>query len=103
MVDYLTNTLGVNVPITPGILPILSSAQIKRFGALCGASLPQSLLAKLDQLGDDDEAVTDFGIEYASKQCEALLAGGAPGLHLYSLNRSKAVLGIVRNLGLVDR
>ena len=103
MVDYLTNTLGVNVPITPGILPILSSAQIKRFSALCGASLPEPLLAKLDRLGDDDEAVTAFGIEYASKQCEALLAGGAPGLHLYSLNRSKAVLGIVRNLGLVDR
>jgi methylenetetrahydrofolate reductase (NADPH) len=103
MVDYLTNILGVNVPITPGILPILSSAQIKRFSALCGASLPKPLLAKLDKLGDDDEAVTAFGIEYASKQCEALLAGGAPGLHLYSLNRSKAVLGIVRNLGLVDR
>tara|TARA_B100000029_G_scaffold393602_1_gene390971 strand:+ start:418 stop:1260 length:843 start_codon:yes stop_codon:yes gene_type:complete len=103
MVDYLTNTLHVHVPITPGILPILSSAQIKRFSALCGASLPKPLLAELDRLEDDDDAVTAFGIEYASKQCEALLAGGAPGLHLYSLNRSKAVLGIVRNLGLVNR
>ena len=103
MVDYLRNKLGVHVPITPGILPILSSAQIKRFSALCGASLPEPILTELDKCGDDENAATVFGIEYASQQCEALLAGGAPGLHLYSLNRSKSVLAIVRNLGLVDR
>ena len=100
MVDYLTNRLGVRVPITPGILPILNSAQIKRFTALCGATLPSPVVAKLDELGDDDGAVTEFGIEYASRQCEALLAAGAPGLHLYSLNRSRSALAILRNLGL---
>ena len=100
MVDHLTGALGVTVPITPGVLPILSTRQIKRFTALCGATLPPALVADLDRLGDDDEAVTEFGIEFASRQCEELLAGGAPGLHLYGLNRSRSTLAIVRNLGL---
>ena len=100
MVDHLTGALGVTVPITPGVLPILSTRQVKRFTTLCGASLPPALVADLDRLGDDDEAVTEFGIELASRQCEALLAGGAPGLHLYGLNRSRSTLAILRNLGL---
>ena len=99
-VDYMTNTLGVTAPITPGILPILSTAQIKRFTALCGATLPKALIARLDALGDDDEAATEFGIDFATRQCEELLGGGAPGLHLYSLNRSRSSLAILRNLGL---
>ena len=101
MVDHLTG-LGVTVPITPGILPVLSTKQIKRFTALCGATLPAPLVADLDRLGDDDEAVTEFGIDFASRQCEALLAGGAPGLHLYGLNRSRSPLAILRNLGLAS-
>ena len=100
MVDYLTGTLGVTAPITPGVLPILSTRQVKRFTALCGAALPPALVADLDRLGDDDEAVTEFGIEFATRQCEALLAGGAPGLHIYGLNRSRSTLAILRNLGL---
>ena len=100
MVDHLTGTLGVTVPITPGVLPILSTKQVKRFTALCGATLPAPLATDLDRLGGDDEGVAEFGIEYASRQCEALLAGGAPGLHLYGLNRSPAPLAILRNLGL---
>ena len=100
MVDYLTGTLGVTVPITPGVLPILSTKQVKRFTALCGATLPPALVADLDRLGDDDEGVTEFGIDFASRQCEGLLAGGAPGLHLYGLNRSRSPLAILRNLGL---
>ena len=100
MVDHLTGALGVTVPITPGVLPILSTRQVKRFTALCGATLPPALVADLDRLGDNDEAVTEFGIDFASRQCEALLAGGAPGLHLYGLNRSRSTLAILRNLGL---
>ena len=100
MVEHLTGPLGVTVPITPGILPILSTKQVKRFTALCGATLPPELVADLDRLGDDDGAVTEFGIDFASRQCEALLAGGAPGLHLYGLNRSRSALAILRNLGL---
>lgn len=98
--DYLVDELGVEVPITPGVLPILSTQQIKRFTAICGASLPPTLLARLEAFGHDTEAVADFGIEFATRQCEALLAGGAPGLHLYSLNRAHAPAQIVDNLGL---
>jgi methylenetetrahydrofolate reductase (NADPH) len=97
--DYLT-TLGVRVPLIPGIIPILSAAQIRRFGALCGAGLPQKLVSELDKRGDDDEAVSQFGIEYATEQCEELLREGVPGLHFYTLNKAKSTTAIVRNLGL---
>ena len=100
MTNYLQATLGVTVPITPGVLPILSTEQIKRFTTLCGANLPQKLVAQLDELGSDDNAVRAFGIDYATRQCEELLAGGAPGLHMYSLNRSRATASILKNLGL---
>ena len=98
--DYLVETLGVRVPITPGVLPILNTEQIKRFTRVCGATLPSALLATLEAFGDDAEAVAEFGIEFATRQCEALLAGGAPGLHLYSLNKAYAVTRIIENLGL---
>jgi methylenetetrahydrofolate reductase (NADPH) len=98
--DYLQNHLGVRVPLVPGILPILSTAQIKRFTALCGARLPAPLVARLEALGDDDEAVTQLGIELATAQCRELLASGAPGLHFYTLNRARSVSAILQNLGL---
>ena len=97
--EYLTR-LGVTVPLVPGIIPILSAAQIKRFVALCGADLPPKLVAELDKRGDDDEGVSQFGIEYATAQCEELLREGAPGLHFYTLNKAKSTTAIVRNLGL---
>ena len=96
---HLTS-LGVKVPIVPGIISILSAAQIKRFGALCGAGLPQKLVAELDKRGDDDEAASQFGIEYATQQCEELLREGVPGLHFYTLNKAKSTMAILRNLGL---
>jgi methylenetetrahydrofolate reductase (NADPH) len=88
------------VPVVPGIIPILSAAQIKKFTALCGAALPSALLSKLDKLGDDDEAVTRFGIEYATGQCEELLREGAPGIHFYTLNKARSTTAIVKNLRL---
>jgi methylenetetrahydrofolate reductase (NADPH) len=91
---------GVTVPIVPGILPILSTSQIKRFVALCGADLPRPLLAELERRGDDDEAVSQFGVEYATTQCEELLREGAPGLHFYTLNRARSTTAVVRNLAL---
>ena len=98
--DYLVDTLGVSVPITPGVLPILNTEQIRRFTRICGSTLPAALLTKLEAFGDDTEAVTRFGVEFATRQCEALLAGGAPGLHLYSLNKAHATTEIIQNLGL---
>jgi methylenetetrahydrofolate reductase (NADPH) len=101
--DYMQRRLGVRVPLVPGILPILSTAQIKRFTALCGARLPVPLLARLEALAGDDEAVTQLGIEVATAQCRELLAGGAPGLHFYTLNRARSVTAILTNLGLAGQ
>ena len=97
--DFLAR-LGVTGPIVPGILPILTTSQIKRFIALCGASLPASLTAELERHGDDNEAVTRLGIEYATKQCEELLREGAPGIHFYTLNRSRSTTEVMNNLAL---
>ena len=97
--DYLTS-LGVTVPLVPGIIPILSANQIKRFVALCGAALPEPLVSELDRRGTDDQAVVQYGIEYATRQCEELLREGVPGLHFYTLNRAQSTTAIVRNLGL---
>jgi methylenetetrahydrofolate reductase (NADPH) len=91
---------GVGVPLVPGIVPILSGSQIKRFTAMCGARLPAPLAARLEQLGDNDEAVTEFGIEYATRQCEGLLKAGAPGIHFYTLNKARSTVRILKNLGL---
>jgi methylenetetrahydrofolate reductase (NADPH) len=97
--DYLTS-LGVRVPLVPGIIPIMSATQIKRFGALCGADLPPALVRELDARGDDDEAVTQFGIDYATRQCDELLREGAPGLHFYTINKARSTTSILGNLGL---
>ena len=99
--DYLT-ALGVGVPLVPGIIPIMSAAQIKRFTALCGADLPATLVSELDKRGADDEAVTQYGIEYATRQCEELLRAGVPGLHFYTLNKARSVTQILKNLGAVS-
>ena len=97
--EYLTK-LGVNVPLVPGIISILSTAQIKKFTALCGADLPKPLLNELEKRGDDDEAAAQFGIEYATQQCEELLREGAPGIHFYTLNKSRSTTAILNNLRL---
>jgi methylenetetrahydrofolate reductase (NADPH) len=97
--DFLA-AQGVTVPIVPGILPILSTSQIKRFVALCGAELPAALLSELERRADDDEAVTQFGIEYATRQCDELLREGAPGLHFYTLNKARSTTAVVKNLAL---
>ncbi len=96
--DCLTK-LGVTVPICPGILPILSGGQIKRFTALCGATLPGELVAKLDSFGDDEAGATEFGIEYATRQCQELLKAGVSSFHFYTLNKAHSTSRILRNLG----
>jgi methylenetetrahydrofolate reductase (NADPH) len=94
--EYMIKKLGVSVPICPGVLPILSTAQIKRFTALCGARLPGS---NLEAFGGDDGGVLEFGIEYATRQCEELLREGVPGLHIYTLNKAHSTTQIMKNLG----
>jgi methylenetetrahydrofolate reductase (NADPH) len=98
--DHVTRKLGVSVPIVPGVVSILSGTQIKRFTAMCGATIPAPLAARLEELGEDDDAVAKFGIEYATRQCEDLLRAGVPGIHFYTLNKSQATVRILNNLGL---
>ena len=98
--EHLTRKLDVKVPLVPGIVPILSANQIKRFTALCGARIPGPLATKLEELANDDPAATAFGIEYATKQCEDLLRAGAPGIHFYTLNKAHSTVSVLKNLGL---
>jgi methylenetetrahydrofolate reductase (NADPH) len=97
--DFLAG-LGVTVPLVPGIMPILSTKQIKHMVALCGADLPKAMVDELDRRGADDEAITEFGIDYATRQAQELLDQGAPGLHFYTLNKSRSTSAIVKNLNL---
>lgn len=92
--------LGVRVPIVPGILPILSVPQVRRFTALCGAKIPPGLEQLLAKVENDEEGAMRLGIDYATGQCEGLLAFGAPGIHFYSLNKSRSVKAIFQNLNL---
>ena len=98
--EHMTVKLGVSVPICPGILPIPSAGWIKRFIPMCGAKVPVEVAKKLDQFGDNEEAVVDWGIEYATKQCEELLKYGVPGLHFYTVNKVKPTRAIMQNLKL---
>lgn len=98
--DYLRNRRGVRVPIVPGILPFLSTEQIKRFTSLCGARLPDVLRRRLETHADDDEYVRRIGVEVCTTIARQLLDHGVPGLHIYCLNRMPSAAEILRNLGL---
>jgi len=98
--DYLTQKLGVKVPLIPGIIPILSAGQITKFTQLSGAKIPTALRESLDKLVHNDEAAVEFGIEYATRQCEELLRAGVPGLHFYTLNKARSTVQVLKNLKL---
>jgi methylenetetrahydrofolate reductase (NADPH) len=89
---------GIRVPIVPGIMPITNAAQIERFVRMCGATIPMRLALELERRRDDHEAVLQLGVAHATLQCAELLARGAPGVHFYTLNRSKATRMILSAL-----
>jgi methylenetetrahydrofolate reductase (NADPH) len=89
---------GIGVPILAGIMPILSVKQIKRFTKMCGAAIPAELLAKVEAVEDDAEAVRQVGMYHAARQCEQLLAEGVAGLHFYTLNRSTATRAVFQEI-----
>ncbi|MCK9274249.1 MAG: methylenetetrahydrofolate reductase [NAD(P)H] [Syntrophales bacterium] len=89
---------GINVPLIPGIFPIFNYRQIQKIASLCGAKIPSALHEALYNSKDENERVEEYGIEYALRQSNDLLQNNVPGLHFYSMNRSRHVERIVRNL-----
>lgn len=90
--------IGIQVPIVPGIMPILSLKQIEKITTLSGAKIPPSLYEKLKQCGDDAERMRQAGIEHAASQCHELLQKGAPGIHFYILNKSHSTRRILERI-----
>jgi methylenetetrahydrofolate reductase (NADPH) len=80
--------MGVDVPIVPGIMPITNYTQLMRFSDMCGAEIPRWVRLKLASFGDDSASIKAFGVDVVTALCERLLAGGAPGLHFYSMNQA---------------
>jgi methylenetetrahydrofolate reductase (NADPH) len=93
------DALGLNVPVVPGIMPITSSTQLMRFSDACGAEIPRWIRLRLQSFGDDSACIKSFGLDVVTDLCQQLLAGGAPGLHFYSMNQSLATMEICRRLG----
>ena len=92
--------LGITVPIIPGIMPITNSSQLMRFSDMCGAEIPRWMRLRLQGFGDDTASIKAFGHEVITDLCEVLRAGGAPGLHFYTMNQSTPVLAICDELGI---
>lgn len=92
--------LGVDIPIVPGIMPIVGFTKLARFSDACGADLPRWMRKKFESFGDDSDSIRAFGLDLVTELCERLLKGGAPGLHFYSMNQSALTREICRRLGL---
>jgi methylenetetrahydrofolate reductase (NADPH) len=101
--DYIKNKLGVKVPIVPGVLPILSTTQIRRFCGMCGSKIPPKVSAQLERLANDNEACRQYGIDLATEMCDELIRHGVPGIHFYTLNRVPSTRAVMQNLGLADK
>jgi methylenetetrahydrofolate reductase (NADPH) len=89
---------GITVPIVPGIMPIANFSQLKRFSDLCGAEIPRWLSKRLHAYGDDGDAIREFAADVVAELCDRLVAGGAPGLHFYTLNRARATLAVIERM-----
>lgn len=89
---------GIDLPVVPGLLPALSLAQVQRFGPMCGSSIPRALVEQLAVVEDDPRASEAVGVTWAYHQIHELLRHGAPGVHLYILNRSSSAITLARSL-----
>jgi methylenetetrahydrofolate reductase (NADPH) len=92
--------LGIEIPIVPGVMPIYNYTQLARFSNVCGAEIPRWLRLRLEDYGDDMASLRALGLDVVTDLCEKLLAGGAPGLHFYTLNQSGIIGNIAERLGL---
>ena len=89
---------GADIPIVPGIMPIINSSGIIRFADNCGADIPRWIRLRLQSYGDDSASIKAFGLDVVTDLCDRLRRGGAPGLHFYTMNQSVATLEICRRL-----
>jgi methylenetetrahydrofolate reductase (NADPH) len=92
--------LGADIPVVPGIMPITNASGLIRFADACGAEIPRWVRLRLQAFGEDTESIKAFGLDVVCDLCETLRAGGAPGLHLYTMNQSVATSAICTRLGL---
>lgn len=92
--------LGLDVPVVPGIMPIMGATQLMRFSDACGAEIPRWIRLRLQGFGDDAASIRAFGLDVVAQLCEQLRRAGAPGLHFYTMNQSAATLEICQRLGL---
>lgn len=90
----------ITIPITPGIMPIYNIKQLSRFASNCGAEIPRWLRLKLEGFNDDLDSLRDYGVEVISELCETLIQYEVPSIHFYTLNKSKTVSRIIKNLHL---
>ncbi len=92
--------LQIEIPIVPGIMPILNFTQLARFSEMCGAEIPRWVMKRLQDFGDDRDAIRRFGIDVTTELCRRLVEQGVPGLHFYTMNQYEATMTICRDLGL---
>ena len=90
--------LGADIPVVPGIMPIISSTQLMRFSDACGAEIPRWIRLRLQSFGDDTASIKAFGLDVVSDLCEQLINGGVPAIHFYTMNQSAPTLAIVQRL-----
>jgi methylenetetrahydrofolate reductase (NADPH) len=91
---------GADIPVVPGIMPIISSTQLMRFSDACGAEIPRWIRLRLQSFGDDTASIKAFGLDVVTDLCDQLRLGGAPGLHFYTMNQSVAVSALCKALSL---
>lgn len=91
--------MGIELPVVPGVMPITSSTQLLRFSDACGAEIPRWIRLRLQAYGDDVASIRAFGLDVVTDICEQLVAGGAPGLHIYTMNQSVAPLALLDRIG----
>jgi methylenetetrahydrofolate reductase (NADPH) len=94
-----SDRLGLHVPVIAGIMPITNSAQLMRFSDACGAEIPRWIRLRLQGFGDDSASIKSFGLDVVTALCEQLRAGGAPGIHFYTMNQAAATVEICKRLG----
>jgi len=90
---------GIHAPIVPGVMPITNSTQLMRFSDNCGADIPRWIRLRLQGFGDDSASIKAFGLDVVTQLCERLRAGGAPGVHIYTMNQAEVAVELGKRLG----